>query len=412
MLKKTVDRLLRHRHFWRDVGFDELSELYISTFFRGLSISITGLFVPIYLFRLGFPLTYIFLVFASYFSIRLFTDFAAAYTVARIGPKHTMLIGNFLQIIALAMFLSLTKFHWPLWLVGMIWGSSASYYFIPFHVDFSKVKHAKHGGKELGYVNIMDKIGGGVGPLLGGIVAALFGAQYIFLVAIALLIMSTIVLFRTPEPVRVRQKLNFRALPINKLKRDFQSVGALGIENTLCVILWPLYIAMFIVSSESIYIKVGLLASLSVVIAVITAWAIGKLIDDRRGRSLLRYSATTNGLLHLARPFAATFPVAAGISLLNEVVTVGYRMPYWKGAYDAADDLPGLRIVYLSSMEAFASVCKAAAWWLLLILAWALPSGYVVVVCGFALASLASFMIMKERFKALDSPQEYNKSHE
>ncbi len=43
MLKKIVYSLLRHRHFWREVGFDELSELYVSMMFRGLSISLPGI---------------------------------------------------------------------------------------------------------------------------------------------------------------------------------------------------------------------------------------------------------------------------------------------------------------------------------------------------------------------------------
>src|SRR4051812_4626627 len=91
MLQKIIYRTLRHRHTWRDVGWDELSELYINTLFRGLALSITGLFVPVYLLQLHYPLISILAVVAWYFTFRgVVLDILSGYSVARIGPKHTM----------------------------------------------------------------------------------------------------------------------------------------------------------------------------------------------------------------------------------------------------------------------------------------------------------------------------------
>ncbi|MCA9333041.1 hypothetical protein KDA00_04185, partial [Candidatus Saccharibacteria bacterium] len=119
MLQKTVDRLLRSRHPWRMIEFDELSELYVSMLFRGLAISMTGLFVPIYMLRLGYDISSIMMVVAWYFTARfVFTDFFSALTVARIGPKHTMLIGYILLSCNTAMFLTISAFNWPIWLIG------------------------------------------------------------------------------------------------------------------------------------------------------------------------------------------------------------------------------------------------------------------------------------------------------
>ena len=401
MLKNFIHKILQRRHFWRDIGFDELSEIYISMMFRGFSISLTGLFVPLYLLRLGYDITGVLIVPAAYFMTRaLVADVLSAHLTARYGPKHTILIGNLVLIVSTIMFLTQVMISWPLWLLGLVWGASASLFFIPFHVSFSKIKHSEHGGKELGYVNIMEKLGFVVGPLVGGVIATMFGAQYIFLVGALLLVMSTITLFRTAEPVAAGQRLDWRGIDVAKHRRDFVSYGALGVENNISIYIWPLYLGMFVLLGSAAYAKLGILSSISVIVSVVSALLIGKLIDKRRGRPLLRVSAVLNALLHLTRPLVKSYGVAIGVNIANESVTAGYRMPYFKGVYDAADDLPGYRIVYIASLELFSSLLKGVMYIMLVLLSTVI-SGYQVLVIVFIVGALASLVIMTERYKAL-----------
>ena len=403
MLKRTVYRVLRHRHFWRE-DFDELNELYVNTMFRGLALSITGLFVPVYLLRLQYPLVSILAVAAWYFTFRgLLFDIVSAYTVARVGPKHTLATGYGLLIGSTSLFLTLPHYHWPVWLLGGLWGASASFFFVPFNVDFSKVKHSKYGGKEVAYVNIMDKIGQILGPLVGAIVATIFGAPYIFLAAAILLIIGIVLLFRSAEPVKLRQHLDYKGLKVDHIKRDIISFAAMGIENNICLYLWPLFLGLFVITDSTVYAKLGGLISASLVIGIFAAHFLGKAIDDHRGRRMLRSFAVANALLHLYRPFIQTYPVAIGVNMVNETVTPGYRMPYFKAYYDAADDHPGYRIVYLSSLEAISSLSKAVLWWLLLLLA-TVFSAKTVTTTGFLIAAVASCLIMLERYKTLGRP--------
>ncbi len=405
MLNKIAHTIWRPRHPWRQMQFDELSELYVSMLFRGLAISMTGLFVPIYMIKLGYDLSSILFVIACYFTARFsLFDIAAAYTVARIGPKHSMLIGYILLACNTSMFLTIETIHWPLWLVGAIWGGSMSYFIIPFHIDFSKVKHSAHGGKELSYVQIMEKAGAALGPVVGGLIATFFGAQYLFLLATILIVFGIIPLFATKEPTKVRQHISFYSLPFRRLKRDYFSVTAFGIENTLSITLWPLFISLFVFVDSSVYAKIGLLSTVAIITGILAAYAIGKTIDNKKGRALLRVSVITNSIVHLIRPFVTTFTGAFMVTVSNDVLTSGYRMPYQKGWYDAADDLPGYRIAYIASMEWLSSLFKGLAWWFLLLIT-ALFSDYTVLCIGFLIASIASLLVMTERFKALNPPR-------
>ena len=86
MLQKLINSVLRPRHFWRNVGFDELSELYASMLLRSLALSLIGLFVPIYLYKLGYSITDILGFFTVFFLIRIPVDIVVAFIVGRIGP--------------------------------------------------------------------------------------------------------------------------------------------------------------------------------------------------------------------------------------------------------------------------------------------------------------------------------------
>lgn len=400
MLKEILHKLLRRRHPWRDVSFDELSEIYASMMLRSLALSMIAIFIPVYLYRLDYSITAIMSVFAMYFSGRVILDIVAAHMVARFGPKHTILFGQMLQIASSALFLTLPSMHWPLLLVGFVWGASASFFYIPFHVDFSKIKHSQHGGKELGFEQIMEKTGAALGPLAGGLTATLIGPRYIFLMSIVILLAGMWPLFRTREPVRTHQKLDYTGLAFSKLKPYLTSHVGLHVENTLCLMLWPLFLAVIVIPGAGVFAKIGILASVSVFVSIMSAYIVGRTVDKHFGRKLLRISAITNGLLHLGRPFVTVYPVAFAVNFLNEMITVGYRLPYTKGFYDLADDLPGYRIVYISTMEALGCLAKAIVWWVLII-ASMVVSVHQVFIFGFALAALASFLMITEKFEAL-----------
>lgn len=401
MLKRLIHRLLLHRHPWRDIGFDELSELYTGMMFRSLAISLVGIFVPVYLVQLGYGLVAILSFFGFFFTARIVWDIIAGYIIARIGPKHSFIISYLLQILALLLLITLKELQWPLALIAVLWGGANSVFFVAFHVDFSKIKHREHGGKELGFMTIIERIGRTLGPVLGGLVAAAFDARYTFVMAVGLFMAGLVPLFLTGEPVQTHQRLDFRGLQIGKLHRDLFSFTAVEIENTISLVLWPLFMTLFIFQHNP-YAKIGLVTSIAMATSIIAARAVGKLVDNYQGRSLLRYGAAANAGLHLSRPFAGGFGSVLGINVINEAVTVAYRIPYTKGMYDAADELPGHRIVYIVSMEALASVIKATLYWTLCILAMGL-SGRLVLAGSFVIAAIASCLIMTERYAALGS---------
>ena len=147
MIQKLIHKILEPRHFWRTVGFDELSELYTSQLLRSLAISTIGVFTPIYLYKLGYSLSSMY-------------DFFSAFVVARIGPKHTMLLSSIIHVIYLSLILTIGDLHYPIMVPAMVGSLAYSLHLLAVQVNFSKIKHVDHGGKELGYMVVVERLGG------------------------------------------------------------------------------------------------------------------------------------------------------------------------------------------------------------------------------------------------------------
>lgn len=396
MIKKIVHTFLRRTHFWRDTGFDKLSELYVSNMLRSVALTIFFVFIPFYMYDHGYSAVSILALYGCFFVVRAPSDIIAGYYVARFGPKHTIILSNLFQIINATMLLTVPQQHWNIILIALPFGIAQSFFFIAYHVSFSKIKHTPKAGAELGHMQIFEKVGFMLGPLVGGVVGSVLGSQYIFITATLLLILSLWPLLLTSEPTKTNQKITFKTLPVQKIKRDIFSNICIGVENTLCQNAWPFYVAIFILSG-AVYAQLGFLTALAVLVAIISAKLMGRISDTRLARPVMRTSLYLNAFVHCLRPFVGNIGGVLAVNIANEAITTGYRMPFMKGLYAAADELPGYRIAYISSLECAGSIVKATTWFLLALLATAF-SLKVVLILAFLIAAAASIGVTKECF--------------
>lgn len=359
MLKKSINMLLYKRHHWRTVSFDELSEIYANVFLRSLANGMVSIFVPIYLYKLGYSLSAVFAFLAVWFMFRPLYDLVNAKFVGRYGPKHGLVVATIGQIIYLLLLVSQPSIDLPLWLLAQVGSISMSLYLISFHTDFSKIKHSEHGGKEISYLGILEKTGGIIGPLIGGLLANFFDPRYAIATAICLQLLALVPLFQTAEPVKTRQVIRFRGLPWRRHTRDFISTAPFSVEGYISIVFWPLFLAVVVIPTD-IYAKIGIMTALSTAFSLLAVKIIGAMIDESKGGLLLRSGVVINAGIHFLRPFVTSFAGAVSINLANDPVTAAYRMPYMKGVYDASDSVPGYRIAYLAVMSIIDSFSKFA----------------------------------------------------
>lgn len=399
MIRKLIHKLLAPRHPWRTISFSELSEMYIAGMLKNFAQGMIGVFVPLYLLNKGYSFQVILFYYALLYALGVAVDYLSARLTARLGPKHVMRLGFLMQFITAIALAHIDVLPYPLLIIAFFHTSSGAFYWLPYHVDFSKVKHAKHGGAEVGWVNILERVGGIAGPLAGGIIGAYFGGSALFFVAAVVLLIAIVVLMLSPEPMHTSVKLTFK----NRFKlndwRTHISYSSFVTENSVGMLLWPTFLAA-VVFTNNAYIKIGTVVSLSVVAAIVIALPLGKLVDNQKGRKLLNYGVNTNSLVHLSRLATGGFIGAAIISALKEPTTLLYRIAFSKGFYDKADDFGDGRISYIAQNEMIAhGLC--AIFWASLAIASMYVSPYVVCAIGFILAAILSQLIRLQQFPAL-----------
>lgn len=354
MINRLIHRFLLRRHFWRYATFSEVAELYTSRMLRMAAINIASALMSVFLYQNGYSLLFIAGYWALYFGLKIFMALPAAGYAAHFGPKHTILLANLLYIPAMLVFSAVPQWGIPAIIAtGLLQGASATLYNLGHLIGFSKVKSVDHAGKEIAYMNIVEKIATSLSPLIGGLLAFAAGPQVTMWAAAVLFALASLPLLTTAEPTKVGQKLVFRGFPWRIAWRSLVASTAYGYDVLASGTVWTLFIAVVILGvtqDNAIYGQLGALLSVVLLAALFASYAYGKLIDRRQGGELLRLAVIANSLVHVTRPFITTPVGVAMANVANEAATTGYVMAFTRGIFDTAD-LSGHRITYLGCVE-------------------------------------------------------------
>lgn len=317
------------------------------------ALRIVQTFTSVYLLQEGFSLLFIALFWAAFYGLKVLFSWPAARLIARVGPKHVTMISNLVSAVGM-IFLPFAPEYGLLALIpwNMLQAFSGCSNDLAYLVDFSKVKNSEHAGKEIGYMNIFEKIATGVSPLIGGGLALLFGPEALMILSAVLFLLSAVPLLLTAEPVRIRQKLQVRGFPWRTTWRSMVAESAIGFDVFATASTWSLFMAVVIFgdSHDEIYLQIGAISSVTLVAALTSSYAFGRLIDHRRGKELLRLGVILNSTLHFIRPFITTPVSVVLMNSANEAATTAYSMAFMRGLFDTADQ-SGHRIVYLAFIE-------------------------------------------------------------
>lgn len=368
MIQNFIYKVLERRHFWRYASFSEIAELYTARTLRVVATSLASGFASVYLYQQGYGLVFIMYFWASYYFLKIPFAFVTAHFAARYGPKHGISVSNLLCIPSMV----ILGFVPNIGFVGIvIWGilllMSTSLYGLCYSIDFSKIKNSEHAGKELAFMNILEKVSLGVSPIIGGLIALWFGPQVVMWASALFFVLAAFPLLRSAEQTHTHQKIEYRGFPWRMAGRSLFAQTGIGFDVVTTGNAWSLFIAIVIFpgTGNELYVTLGTLSSVTIVAAIVASYAYGKLIDRSKGGLLLKMSVIANALVHMSRPFATTPAMIISTNITNEVATMGYSMAFTRGMFDTAD-LSGHRIVYLSAIDAVANFGAALACMVLL----------------------------------------------
>ena len=334
---------------------------------RTLGLSLVGVFVPVYLYQLGYGVDAIALFFALVFGFRVVTDLLGAWLVGYFGPKHIMILSHIFLVLTLSLLLSLETTMWPLGFVAFMYAIALGFFFTAYHIEFSKLQSVKRAGSQISTMYRLGKFSSAIGPLVGGVIATFVSVQVSIFVALTIIMISAIPLALSPEPVRTRQHVTWKGFPWKETKWDFISNMGLSFDQMAYVFIWPLYASIFIFTDD-VYLAVGIMTSLGLFVSVLNATILGKLIDRGKGRILMTIGVALQSMAHALRT-VITLPIQAmGFNAGADSLTSAIRMPYTKGVYAQASRFEGYRDAYIGAIMTSSNIVRSSIFLILFFL--------------------------------------------
>ncbi len=373
MFQAIIGMMFRPRHFWRTVSFDEIAELYASRLLTVFAQNVINLFAAVYLYKMGYSLQFIALYYAGIYAMKIPVAFLAGKVTAYFGPKHAVLYGNLMRIPSLICFALAESAGLPAVIMfGVFQGISVVLYDIGYSTDFSKIHNARFAGKELGTMQLIEKIARVVSPLVGGMLAAFWSPEVVIILAAVLFSLAALPLFRTVEPTVVKAKMKISGFPWRLAWGSLVAQTAVGIDFVSSAVIWTLFITtiVFAFQDNSIYAALGALASMGVLVSIVASWGYGALIDRKKATLLVYVGAFGNALIHLFRPFVNAAPGVIATNIASETATSAYTISLMRIGFDIADT-SGFRITYMTLVEMAINVGAA-----LTCLLWAILIGF------------------------------------
>jgi MFS family permease len=377
-----------HHHYHLHKIFNkELSELYASYTIRAFALALISIFIPVYLLKLGYPLSEVFLFYLLFDVFGLAMMFLATKLVEKIGLKHCMVLSSFLTIAMLLLLFGLKNFQIPLFIISIVFMIGSMFYWIPFHLDFCKSSDKKERGMEYAIVSSISSVFVATAPFVGALIINKYGFSPLYIIGCVLIFVAMIPLFFTKD-LKEKHKLNFK----NFLKSHKKYAKYLIAESTLsrsALVVWPIYIYLTLESVMSLGI---IQTAMRFILAAIPLF-IGPLIDRSKNLFVLKIGAYGNSVTFLIRGFLTTFFQIFVLNLFAGVFMAFRDTGFFVTFYNKANKVGAIRLVMLR--EFYLRIGRGGLMLILFILA--LKNSSYIFLTAFIITALSSIIV--SRFK-------------
>ena len=307
----------------------EMDELYVSIGIKALAQSIIQIFIPIYLYKLGFSISTIALYYIIFFTSITFFMYFSMRLNYHLGLKKVLSLGTFVLIGYYFLLDQLSRGNIHYSIVAITLGLSMAIYYSSFHIYFTKFSDKKHEASEISIIRALFRFAAIIGPLIGAFLITKGSFRASFLIVSGLLFISIFPLFLTKD-----KKINNPKISINKiLKADSKKKGlayiASGIIGVTAGILWPLFIFLNIKK----VITLGFIISMGSLITIFFLFMIGKMADKHK-RKMLKVGIYSHSITWPIRLFFLT-PVGIFImNMLSSITLLMIDLPFSKITYE------------------------------------------------------------------------------
>jgi len=268
--------------FWHK-GIDGVHAFYVNGLLRSLFMSLTTIFVPIFIYGLAksiWPVIWFFVVQRAFM---IFIALPLSKIIEKIGFRKSISLSViFLMGYTVALMLAAQNINW-LWVAAMCGGIQTVLYWVSRDSALSQDIDSKNMGTKMGYVTVLENIAELLGPFAGGAIVVFFGYQYLFVSALVILVVSTIPLWWMPPHAHKNGvSLGGFWYFLSSGRYLHQVVANFGsaMNDYGNGVIWPLLLFFQGINNE----KLGAIYSVVAVVTIVVQYVSSKWFDRLRAR--------------------------------------------------------------------------------------------------------------------------------
>lgn len=384
--------MISHRHHasvFHARHMSKLGRINVAHTIRVIALSLIGVFVPIYLYKTGYDLTSILMLFMLQGLFWALLIYPTMLSIGRYGAKRVLVAGNILSAVYAATLVAFEQFQFPLWILALSWGAMVAPYWFAYRVAFSSIIDSGKAGQEVSLSAGLNLAGAGLAPLIGGILASSLGIGVVYGLALGLCIGALAFIFDR-QPNVASRRANVRNIDWRKAWPDIITNGAYGVDDALQGVVWPLLIFLVVPS----YAGVGALSSVIVVSSILVSLYVGRREATRGERHYMKEGSILLTALNGLRILVSSTTHVFGVNLISGVSHALIDTPYMSRYYRKAN--AASRIEYIFGMQ----MAAAIVWFLysaILVAASLILPQNIVLLIGLLIALPMPLMLMRLR---------------
>ncbi len=318
-------------HIIRLLRNTELRELFFSLSVKSFALSLTGLFIPLYLLndlRYSFRETVLFyLVFSL--AAALVVPLAAR-SASKAGLKHAIAMSIPFYILFYMMLYALDTNPQLLLFSAIILACAESTFWLSYHIDFTTFADKRSMKQEVGMMFSMLIAVSLIGPLAGGILITMLGFSAVFLLTAVLLCLSIIPLFKTKD-VHQRRPFSLKNIFAKDHRTETPHFLALG-ARVMGATFWIVYLFTFL----NLYTSLGLIITIANILSAMTAYYCGRLAINLKKRASFDLVVTLYGITWIVRIFFQSLRSVASLTFASYLLYPFIDVPLFSTIYKKA----------------------------------------------------------------------------
>ena len=213
------------------------------------------------------------------------------------------------------------------------------FYWVPFHVDFSKFSDKKILGKEISFLETVKDLIGVIIPIIAGFLIVNFGFDVLFIIAIIIYLISGIpylMIPRTNEKFTWGYFYTWKKYFSKETIKDNLAFAANGGEDIVGLVVWPIFIFEIL---QGDYLKVGFIATLIVGVTVILQLFIGKYLNNKkRNEYILKLGSVFYAIGWIFKIFILSAFHIFIVDVYHNIMSIFTKIPFDTLTYEIAAD--------------------------------------------------------------------------